>query len=310
MRFEAETLDDALLELYPALLARASRVKATRGDFSELLGVQVEIGLPRARLSRSETRGKPFSCLGELLWYLSRGNNLDFIAAYLPNYRDESEDGVTVYGGYGPRIFQQRGLDQLANVIALLRRRPSSRQAVVQIFNAEDIASKHKDVPCTTSLQFIIRDGQLHLIVTMRSNDAYLGLPHDVFCFTMIQEIVARSLECDIGSYRHFAGSMHLYEKHHASAESFIGEGYQRRIEMPFMPEGDPWASIGTTLEAEARCRAGEVFDANTLGVAPYWQDLVRLLQVLFSRDATRIATLRDCMSFPHYRHYIDARLG
>ena len=54
-----------------------------------------------------------FSSLGELLWYLTGDNRLDFMEPYIPRYRDESEDGVTVYGGYGPRLFRQRGHDQI-----------------------------------------------------------------------------------------------------------------------------------------------------------------------------------------------------
>lgn len=68
MRVEAETLDDALLTLYPELLSRVSNVAASRGDNTEMLGVLIEIAKPRTRLSRSETRGKLFSSFGELLW--------------------------------------------------------------------------------------------------------------------------------------------------------------------------------------------------------------------------------------------------
>ncbi len=68
MRFEVETLDDALLKLYPELLLREPNVSASRGGNTEILGVLIEIERVRARLSRSETRGKPFSSLGELLW--------------------------------------------------------------------------------------------------------------------------------------------------------------------------------------------------------------------------------------------------
>src|SRR6266481_3237845 len=138
MRFEVETLDDALLKLYPELLSRQRNVTASRGDNTEILGVLIEIERPRARLSRSETRGKLFSSLGELLWYLTGDNRLDFIEPYIPRYRKESDDGgVSVYGGYGPRLFNQRGYDQIRNVIALLGERSASRRAVIQIFNAE-----------------------------------------------------------------------------------------------------------------------------------------------------------------------------
>ena len=140
MRFEAETLDDALLKLYPELLSRANNVAASRGDNAEILGALVEIAKPRARLSRSETRGKLFSSFGELLWYLTGDNQLDFIERYIRRYREESEDGLTVHGGYGRRLFQQRGHNQIQNIIELLRERASSRRAVIQLFNAEDIA--------------------------------------------------------------------------------------------------------------------------------------------------------------------------
>ena len=73
MFISQETLDDALLEAYPALLKRSmDTVVATRGETAEMIGALIEITNPRARLSRSETRGKLFSSLGELLWYLSK----------------------------------------------------------------------------------------------------------------------------------------------------------------------------------------------------------------------------------------------
>jgi thymidylate synthase len=311
MRFEVETLDDALLKLYPELLSRESNVAASRGKNTEILGVLIEIERARARLSRSETRGRLFSSLGELLWYLSGDNRLDFIEPYIPRYRRESEDyGRSVYGGYGPRLLRQRGNDQIENVIALLREHSASRRAVIQIFNAEDIANKHTEIPCTTTLQFFVRDTCVHLIVNMRSNDAFIGLPHDVFCFTMLQEIVARTLGCELGSYRHFVGSMHLYDTDRPHANNLIEEGFQSRIEMPPMPYGDPWPAIGAVLAAEARIRSGELFDANLLGLDPYWSDLIRMLQVFFSHDDKYIETLRDSMSFQRYRPYIESRIS
>ncbi len=311
MRFAVETLDDALYRLYPELLSRGSQVKASRGNNTEILGVLIEIERPRARLSRSETRGKLFSSLGELLWYLTGDNRLDFIEPYISRYREESEDGgVTVYGGYGSRLFHQRGIDQVRNVIALLRERPTSRRAVIQMFNAEDIAERHIEIPCTATLQFFVRGGCVHLIAAMRSNDAYIGLPHDVFCFTMLQEIVARALDCEMGIYRHMVGSMHLYETDRAQAESFIVEGLQSRVEMPAMPVGDPWPAIQSILANETRIRNGEFFDATQIGLDPYWSDLVIMLQIFFSDNEQRIRALRESLSFQRYKPYIIARMG
>ena len=309
MHIARETLDDVLLALYPALLASTNLVSTTRGETRELVGVLLEIKHPRARLSRTETRGKPFSCLGELLWYLSKDNRLDFIKYYLRRYAEDSEDGVRVHGGYGPRLFAQRGHNQIRNIIELLHSKPDTRRAVVQMFNAEDLAAPHIEIPCTTTLQFLVRDGRLHMLTTIRSNDAYMGLPHDVFCFTMLQEIIARSLGREVGIYKHFAGSMHLYESNADSVRDYIGEAVQARIEMPPMPQEDPWPSIEKLLEAERQIRSGGEIDAATCGVAPYWADLIRLLKIFAARDdSTRIDALKSAMSFKRYGSYIAAR--
>ncbi|QOZ26058.1 hypothetical protein [Bradyrhizobium sp. CCBAU 51753] len=99
MFISAETLDGALLEIYPKLLARKNdTVTATRGAFVETIGALIEITNSRARLSRSETRGKLFSSLGELVWYLSGDNKLDSIQPYVPQYKKDAEDGI-VFGG-------------------------------------------------------------------------------------------------------------------------------------------------------------------------------------------------------------------
>ena len=60
----------------------------------------------------------------------------------------------------------------------------------------------------------------------MRLNDALVGLPHDVFCFTMLQEIVARSLSVELGGYKHAVGSLHLYKTHVDAAHQFLEEGW------------------------------------------------------------------------------------
>jgi thymidylate synthase len=106
----------------------------------------------------------------------------------------------------------------VADLISLLQKRPASRRAALQIYDARDLAQEHKDVPCTCTLQFFVRDGRLEMATYMRSNDAYLGLPHDVFAFTMLQELVARSLGVEVGVYRHMVGSLHLYEVDRANS--------------------------------------------------------------------------------------------
>ena len=98
------------------------------------------------------------------------------------------------------------GVNQIEYVITQLTEHPHSRQAVVQLFDHDDVTQPHKDVPCTCTFQFLLRRGGLRLITHMRSNDAYFGLSHDIFSFTMLQEIVARSIGAKLGSYRYSHG--------------------------------------------------------------------------------------------------------
>jgi thymidylate synthase len=231
-----------------------------------------------------------------LLWYLAGPKTLDFIEYYVPRYRAESDDGVTVHGAYGPGLFQMRRHDQVANVLNLLKARPTSRRAVIQLFDASDLASPHKDVPCTCTLQFLIREDRLLLFTAMRSNDAYIGPPHDVFAFTMLQELMARSLGIDVGPYRHAIGSLHLYESDRTAARAYLREGWQETISVPPMPTGDPWPSVRTVGQCEKSLRQNGRLSGRTPRLEPYWMDLVRLLRVYRAfreRDAAAIAAIK-----------------
>src|SRR5262249_49928360 len=148
------------------------------------------------------------------------------------------------------------------------------------LFDGQDISGDHKDVPCTCTLQFLVRGGALDMFVTMRSNDAYKGLPHDVFAFTMLQEMMARDLGCSVGRYKHAAGSLHLYESDQKKVDSFLEEAWQDVVEMPPMPAGSSRGAVQILRTVEANIRAGADVNAAELGLDGYWADLVRLLQV------------------------------
>jgi thymidylate synthase len=307
--FVSETLDDVLRLVIHEIVACGERIHPTKGPADEITGVLLEISNPRARLSRTETRGRIFSALGELCWYLAGSKDAEFISYYLRNYRDSAENGE-IFGGYGPRLFSWKEVNQISNVIRVLGQR-DSRRAVIQLFDARDIAEKHEDVPCTCTLQFLLRQGKLHLFTNMRSNDVHLGLPHDVFCFTMLQEIIARSVSVELGTYKHAVGSLHLYVKDAPDVECFLGEGLQPTSQvMPAMPPGDPWPSTRVLLEAESAIRNGLAFDERRLAqFEPYWADLARLLQAFQCKkrgDVEGIIAVRARMSSGAYFPFID----
>lgn len=281
----------------------------------------LELTNPRARLSQTEMKGTLFSCLGELLWYLSESNDVAPIKYYLNRYDEFAEPDGTVWGAYGPRIFNMRGINQLALVIQRLEKNPDSRKAVVQLFNAEDIPTddhSYKDVPCTCVFQFMIRTNKLDMITSMRSNDAFIGLPHDVFAFTMLQEIVARSLGKEIGTYKHMVGSLHLYDDKIAKARAYLDEGFQStQFQMPPMPVGDPWAALGLVVENERRIRLGQAVNLEAISVEPFWLDLIKALLIYrLAKDTAnisaatlkQIAAIKDSMSCTTYDQYIRKR--
>lgn len=319
MYISADTLDDLLVKVFRRLLRKSGSVEInpTKGAATELNGVLLQLRDPRARLSRTEQKGTIFSCLGELLWYLSGSDKLDFIRYYIARYDKSSDDGSTIFGAYGPRLFTPSGINQVENVIKLLRAHPESRRAVIQLFRAEDLAedlrSRREDLPCTCTLQFTVRKHRLHMLAMMRSNDAYMGLPHDIFAFTMLQEIIARSLQVELGWYKHAVGSLHLYSANTEQAQSYIDEGFQERIPMPPMPLGDPWSSIKEVLAAESAIRSDKHLPK--LELEPYWADIVRLLQVFkWSKPPAargskeRIVIIKNQMSSSVYENYINRR--
>jgi len=320
MFIKAKTIDDLLHDVYTKCLKANGDIGTTRGKIRELCGVLIELSNPLARLSASEQRGKVFSCLGEFLWYLSKSNKLNPISYYIKDYGKNSDDGKTIHGAYGPRFFNKDGINQVENVIKALTERPTSRKAVIQLFEAGDITKKRNDVPCTCTLQFLIRDKKLNMHTYMRSNDVVLGLPHDIFSFTMIQEMIANRLKVKVGTYKHSVGSLHLYEKDVNAAKAYLSEGYQStKYVMPLMPTGNPWPSIEILLKAEKRIRNRYIVDVDKLKLPDYWSDIVRLLQIyklirlkkeIKLKDLNKIMTIRNEMKSRFFYPFIDKHLG
>lgn len=307
MEFLGDGLDDILNDLYEALLKDGVHNTSTNGGSLEFLGVTLRIAKPRARLSRSQTRARPFSALGELMWYLSGSDKASFVGPYIPFYIKEGKPPI-VNGAYGPRIKSRYGFDQLQAAIDIMRRKDGSRRTVIQLYEAKDLlAEDGVDIPCTTTLQFHRRGSTLHMSVTMRSNDAYLGLPHDVFCFTMLQELVAAELDLELGEYIHMVGSMHLYDRDRAKAERYRSEGYQRVAEMPAMPRSRPFQKIDELLSFEQRVRAGQKVDPDAELGDPYWSDIGRLIQIcLAGQDDEVIKEISDGMHDNIYHSAIE----
>lgn len=204
-----EAFDFWYTELSEQGLNQPSRAGVVRG---EVLNAVTVIENASRGIVFSKIRNMPMRyAVGELLWYLSGSNKLSDIAPYSKFWEDISDDGETLNSAYGHRIGVFYGFDQWNFVRELLIQDPMSRQAVIHIKDASDVHTK--DVPCTLSIQYFIRDNLLHSTVYMRSNDLWKGFPYDVFAFTSLQVLMAMELGVGVGSYTHISASLHLYEK-------------------------------------------------------------------------------------------------
>lgn len=282
MIIEGRYLDEILRKLYGELSKSTDTFEASKGKGQDLLGQKVVLKDPRARISATATRGRLISALAEFCWYMSGSADLDFIRFYLKDYPPKDATG-SLQEAYGPRLKGTGefgySIDQISRVIEKLRKNPDTRRAAITLLESSDLEPSQKEAPCTVGLQFIRRRESLHLVAMMRSNDAYLGFPHDVFCFTMMQELIARSLGVKVGHYHHFATSLHLYEKDKGSIAKYLGEGFQNPVfAMPKMPSGCQLDNLSVFLEVERAIRLGEISEARAISLPQYWRDLLLIL--------------------------------
>lgn len=119
------------------------------------------------------------------------------------------------------------------------------------------------------------------MVVSMRSNDAFVGMPHDIFVFTMLQEIIARTLNIELGEYIHFIANLHLYDENYEDAKVFLQEGFMSTNNvmgnMPINPLED---SLPCFMRYEEMIRKNQPFDFLEVDIDNYWLDLLKLLKI------------------------------
>lgn len=208
-----DTADEAFIQWWNGLTNQGDSIESRDGKvIGECINAITVINDPTRCIMRNKIRKMPIRyAIGEMLWYMSGNNELKPIQLYTDNWNRMSDDGAHVNSNYGYCIKHKYGFDQWDYVLNLLREHRETRQALIHIKSPDNTPSK--DVNCTVALQFILRDDKLYLTVYMRSNDLWLGFPFDVFQFANMQVLMAMELGCELGTYTHIAGSLHLYER-------------------------------------------------------------------------------------------------
>lgn len=231
-----------------SLLTKCGKTSSPRGmEVREVLALQtlVDMRYPVVRVPGRKLGWRFLAA--EAWWILSGRDDVESIAPYSKGISDFSDDGVRFFGAYGPKV-----AGQIDGVVDKLLQDPDSRQAVISIWRENPPATR--DVPCTLSLQFLIRDRKLHCVATMRSSDAWLGWVYDVFNFTMISAMVLLKLRArcfdlgtaelaystlaeDLGNLYLTMGSSHLYERNWKAVEEILAGS---SLKYQLQPEASP----------------------------------------------------------------------
>ena len=145
-------------------------------------------------------------------WYLSGDRSIEKLGELygkIPPIWERMADGDgNVMSNYG---WQWQRNNQIDYVVGKLRNNPNTRHAAISIYDCKEYEKYRKDTPCTYAVQFTIIDNKLNMSVYMRSNDIWYGFCNDQYQFSMLQKMVAETLNIDVGWYYHHAHNMHLY---------------------------------------------------------------------------------------------------
>jgi len=159
------------------------------------------------------------SIVHELLWFLAGDTNIKYLTDHGVRIWDEWADER---GDLGPVYGQQwrswptqdgRTIDQIANVVAMIKRNPDSRRLIVTAWNPADV-DKMALPPCHCLFQFYVAKGRLSCQLYQRSADIFLGVPFNIASYALLTMMVAQVTALQAGEFIHTFGDAHLYLNH------------------------------------------------------------------------------------------------
>lgn len=250
----------------------------------ELLGDAFTLSDPRARIISSTARpiDLPFA-VANAVWTLSGSNELEMIAFYNQRGRSFSEDGCTLAGAVGHRIFASAAGNQVSAVLDRLASDPTSRRTVLQVLNPADMIVPPLDTPCSIAFEYLLREKRLSSITFMRSQSVIGVLPYDLFLFTMLQESLAVALGVETGEYHHISGSLHYYEDESHLVTSICSEertssGPMPRMSKAYMGRGNKMSLAEAEVRSHLQHDPTITIDAEAYELDRYWTQLLRVL--------------------------------
>ncbi len=213
------------LDLLRHVLAHGTR-KADRTGTGTLsvFGYQMRFDLARGFPLLTTKKLHVKSIIHELLWFLRGETNIRYLrdngVTIWDEWADEHGELGPIYG-YQWRSWPAadgRHIDQIAQIVAEIRRNPDSRRLLVSAWNVGDI-EKMALPPCHTLFQFYVADGRLSCQLYQRSADVFLGVPFNIASYALLTLMVAQVTALRPGEFIHTLGDAHLYMNHVEQAQ-------------------------------------------------------------------------------------------
>ncbi|HEY9124325.1 MAG TPA: thymidylate synthase [Bacteroidales bacterium] len=172
-------------------------------------------GFPLLTTKKLHTR----SIIYELLWFLRGETNIRFLkdnnVSIWDEWADKNGDLGPVYGKQW-RSWQTadgRTIDQISQLIDMIKTNPDSRRLIVSAWNPGDI-DKMALPPCHTMFQFYVANGKLSCQLYQRSADIFLGVPFNIASYALLTMMIAQVCNLKPGEFVHTFGDAHIYLNH------------------------------------------------------------------------------------------------
>jgi len=187
----------------------------TRSVFGRQLRFDLRDGFPAVTTKRLAWK----AMVVELIWLLRGDTNVRFLqdrkVSIWDEWADENGDLGPVYGAQWRswRGADGQTVDQIAEVVKLLKTNPDSRRMIVSAWNVGDL----KDMalpPCHLLFQFYVADGRLSCQLYQRSADLFLGVPFNIASYALLTHMMAQVTGLEVGDFVHTFGDAHIYLNH------------------------------------------------------------------------------------------------
>jgi thymidylate synthase len=159
------------------------------------------------------------SIIHELLWFLKGDTNINYLKENNVRIWDEwadSEGNLGPIYGYQWRSWPTpdgKHIDQISQVIDMIKNNPDSRRLIVSAWNVADI-NNMKLPPCHAFFQFYVVNGKLSCQLYQRSADIFLGVPFNIASYAILTMMVAQVCNLQLGDFIHTLGDAHIYSNH------------------------------------------------------------------------------------------------